>query len=132
VALPAGLESIAGAQELYDWFGYWPHFHDAEIVKFRLDLSAPCSLLVHTWEMTKRADAQGYYELTKHVVVDFTLEGVSALDLQDPLDHSILFDLGVEKTETGFRLSMSASYGLSGTIRTQNLSLIIKPGKPSL
>jgi hypothetical protein len=41
VPLPAGLDSIAGAQELYDWFGYWPGFHDAEVLKLRLSVGEP-------------------------------------------------------------------------------------------
>lgn len=130
MALPAGFELITGAQELYDWFGYWPDFHDAEIIKFRFDLGTPSTLVMHTWEMTKKVDAKGYYELTKHVVVDFTLEGVLALNLEDPLDHSILLDFGIDKIERGFRLSFSAAYGLSGTIEVRRLSLCIRPGKP--
>jgi len=49
VSLPTGLESIARAQELYDWFGYWPDFHDAEVVKFSLDPAAPSSLISFTF-----------------------------------------------------------------------------------
>jgi Immunity protein 50 len=131
VSLPAGLESITGAQDLYDWFSYWPDFHDAEVLKFRLDPAAPSSLVVHTWEMTNRVNTQGYYELTKHAVVEFVLQGISKVDLVDLLEHSILLDLSVDKTETGFRLSFSAAYGLSGTIEAQGLSLRVTPGKPS-
>jgi len=131
VVLPAGLELVTGAQELHDWFGYWPDFHDAVIIKFRFDLSEPSSLVVHTWEMTKQVDSNGYYEQIKHVLVDFTLEGVSALDLEDPLDYSILFDLSIDKTETGLRLIFDATYGLSGTIEARWLSLHITPGKPT-
>jgi Immunity protein 50 len=130
MALPVGLESITGAQELYDWFGYWPDFHDAEIIKFRFDLSGPSCLAVHTWEMTNQLDSKGHYDQIKHVVVEFTLERVSALSLDQPLDQSILFELGIDKTETGFRMSFSATYGLSGTIDTKALSLCITPGKP--
>jgi hypothetical protein len=131
VPLPPGLESITGAQELYDWFGYWPDFHDAEVVKLRLDPAAPSSLVVHTWQMTNEVNTQGFYELTKHAVVEFGLQGISNVNLVDWWEHSILLDLGVEKTDTGFRLSFSASYGLSGTIEVQGLSLSVTPGKPS-
>jgi len=54
MALPAGIESIAGAQELYDWFGYWPGFHDAEVLKLRLSVGEPSCMVVHTWEMTDK------------------------------------------------------------------------------
>ena len=131
MSLPVELESIVGAKELFDWFGYWPDFHDAEVVKLRLDPAAPSSLVVHTWEMTNRVNAQGHYALTKHAVVEFVMQGLSKVDLVDLWEHSILLDLGVDKTEAGFRLSFSAAYGLSGTIEAQGLSLRVTPGKPS-
>jgi hypothetical protein len=129
--LPVAVETISGAQELFDWFGYWPDFHDAEVTRLRLETGAPSSLLVRTWEMTNQVDAKGFYELRKHVVAEFVIEEISAIDLQDLWDHSILLSLGIEKTETGFRLSFSAAYGLCGTIEAQGLSLRITPGKPS-
>jgi hypothetical protein len=131
VPLPTELELIAGAKELFDWFGYWPDFHDAEVLKFHLDPATSSSLVVHTWEMTNRVNAEGYYDLTKHVVVEFVLEGMSKVDLADLWEHSILLDLDVDKTEAGFRLSFSAAYGLSGAIEAQGLSLRVMPGKPS-
>jgi len=127
VSLPAELESIVGAQELYHWFGYWPDFHDAEVVRFHLSLGAPSKLKVHTWEMTNKVDAAGFYKLIKHVTVEFTLDGVTTMNLQDPWEHSILFDLGINKTDSGFRLDLSSSYGLSGTIEAKELSLQITP-----
>jgi hypothetical protein len=131
VPLPTGLQSIAGAQELYDWLGYWPDFHDAEIIVFRFDLNLPASLIIHTWQMSDQVDAKGYYEHTKDVVVEFTMQGVSLINVQDPLNHSILFELSIDKIEKGFRLSFDGSYGISGTIETQELSLQIRPGKPT-
>jgi hypothetical protein len=130
--LPVGLESIAGAEQLCEWFGYWPDFHDAEVLKFHLQAGKPSSVTVHTWEMTSKVNTQGHYELTKHAVVEFVLEGIINANLVDLWDHSILLDLGVEKTEAGFRLSFCAAYGLSGAIEVQGLSLRITPGNPSL
>jgi hypothetical protein len=130
VPLPDGLESIAGAQELCDWFGYWPRFHDAEVLGLRLSIGESSHLVVHTWEMTNKVNVQGFYELTKHVVVEFALERISAVNIGDLWEHSILLDLRVGKTEQGFRLDFSAAYGLGGTVESQGLSLHLKPGRP--
>ena len=129
--LPVTVETIPGAQELFDWFGYWPDFHDAEIISFRLEIGTTSSLVVHTWEMTSQVDAKGFYELRKNVVVEFVIEEIETIDLQDLWDHSILLSLGIEKIETGFRLSLSAAYGLCGTLEANGLCLRITPGKPS-
>jgi hypothetical protein len=131
VSLAANLESIAGAQKLYDWFGYWPDFHDAEIIRFQLELGKPIAFTVHTWEMTKRVNADGFYETTKHVTVEFLLEGITRIDLLDPWEKSILLSLGFERIDNGFRLDLSAAYGLCGEIETGKVSLHVNPGKPS-
>jgi hypothetical protein len=128
VPLPAGLDSIAGAQELYDWFGYWPGFHDAEVLKLRLSIGEPSYLVVHTWEMTNKVNEQGFYELTKHIVVEFALEGPSNVNIGNLWERSILFDLGAEKTEQGFRLDFSAAYGMSGTISAVSCRCASRPG----
>jgi hypothetical protein len=94
-ALSSELQSIKGAQELHDWFGFWPDFHDAEVIRFHLNRSGPSYLAVHTWQMTKRIDSQGFYELEKHVVVEFILDEVSNLSLdgfQQPERHLLTRD----------------------------------------
>lgn len=59
------LDSIDGAQELYDRFGYWPSFHDAEIISLHLSRASPSSLIIHTREMTDQLDERNFYVLTK-------------------------------------------------------------------
>jgi len=44
------------------------------------------------------------------------------------VEHSILLDLGAEKTERGFRLDFSAAYGSYGTLEAQAVSLRLTPG----
>jgi hypothetical protein len=77
VTLPHERSAIAGAQELCDWFGYWPAFHDAEIIGPHLNRTGFSSLTVHAWQMTKELDEEGYCVQTKHVVVEFIPSGVS-------------------------------------------------------
>jgi hypothetical protein len=50
---PTELKAVEGAESLYKWFGYWPNFHDAEVMSLHLNRGAPSSLVIHTWEMTK-------------------------------------------------------------------------------
>jgi hypothetical protein len=73
LAFPRDLVAIPGAKQLYDFFGYWPTFHDAEIICLHLNRSDASFLFVHTWERTSDVDKKGYYVRTKHVVVEFVL-----------------------------------------------------------
>lgn len=78
--------------------------------------------------MTNNVNRQGFYKLTKHIVVEFALDGISTVNLGDLREHSILLDLGAEKTERGFRLDFSATYGIYGTIEVQGVRLRLTPG----
>jgi len=128
--LPANVVSLPGAQELFDWFGYWPSFHDAEVLRANFQAGAASTLVVHTWEITDKVNAGSFFELTKNVVVAFTLSNVTKLELEFLWEHSILFDLAVSKVDTGVRLELSSSYGLSGTLEAREVSMLVIPGQP--
>ena len=129
--LPSELQTIDGAQELYNWFGYWPTFHDSEVISLHLNRASPSSLVVHTWEMTKEIDERNFYILTKHVVVEFVLDEVSELDLSGFSHQNVLSSLAIEKTDTGFLLDLGPCYGLAGTIEAKTVCIRLTPGKPT-
>ena len=66
---------IPGAADVIAWFGYWPRFHDAEVLSITLDASAGARVVIRAFEMTTEVDASGHYVLAKHCVVTFLLEG---------------------------------------------------------
>jgi Immunity protein 50 len=124
------LNEIRGAQALYDWFGKWPSFHDAEIVSVHLNRRGPSSLVIHTWSMTNEVDERGCYLLEKHVVVEFVLDEVAELDFDGFNHQNVIFGLDLEKKGEGFVLTLDHCYGLAGTIEAKKIAIILKPGKP--
>ena len=131
MSVPIEISEIHGAAELQQWFGYWPSFHDAEILGLDLNRKGSSSLLVHTWEMTKEIDDKGYYVLAKHVVVEFIFEAVSGVSLNGFNDQNVIFQLVIEKTDSGFRVTLGDCYGLAGSIDAEKLSIRLTPGKPA-
>jgi hypothetical protein len=131
MSVPIDLSEISGGAELQEWFGYWPSFHDAEIISLHLNREANSSLRVHTWEMTKEMDDKGYYVLTKHIVVEFIFEAVSALSLEGFNAQNVIFGLAIEKTDSGFLVMLDNCYGVSGSIEAGRISLRLTPGKPA-
>ncbi|MFY9673728.1 MAG: Imm50 family immunity protein [Terriglobales bacterium] len=91
----AAVESlIVGSEKLITIFGYWPSFHDAEIVElnfWRGDVQPEkgiydfpvLTLKVHLWELTTKTDREGYLITRYHTftilrfydVDDFQMEG---------------------------------------------------------
>src|SRR5712692_168139 len=106
MTVPTEVEEIPGVVELHNWFGYWPGFHDAEIISLHLNRKGSSSLRVHTWEMTKEVDEKGHYALAKHIVVEFNFEAVSGLSLSGFNQQNVIFGLGVEKNNSGFQLTL--------------------------
>lgn len=130
--IPCDIESIPGAQDLHNWFGYWPDFHDAEIIRLHLNRSGPSSLVVHTWRTTKRINSKGYNELEKHVMVEFVLNGITDVALEDFSNQNVISSLTVKRTEAGFALIMAPCYGLSGSVETHGITIRLTPGQPPI
>jgi Immunity protein 50 len=132
VDFPTTLESVDGARSLYEWFGSWPSFHDAEVISLHLDRRGISSLAVHTWEMTKDVDDKGYYIHARHVVVEFTMKDVIDLNLNGFNHQNVIFGLGIERTENGYRLTLDDCYGIAGDLEAKDISIRLIPGKPEV
>ena len=66
---------IEGAQNVVNWFGYWPTFHDAEVVSIMLNRAGSSELKVHAFETTSDVDPAGYFVSRKHAILTFGFEG---------------------------------------------------------
>jgi len=133
MALPDALRAVVGAKQLYDWFGYWPTFHDAEVICLHLNRKGPSILRVHTWEMTSEVSTTGHYVLAKDVVVDFMIDIATADDALELFGFShqnVIFGLTINKDDSAYKLEINPCYGLGGSLKADNISIRIAPGKP--
>ncbi len=121
---------VQGASALVDWFGFWPSFHDAEVVSMELHRTGTSCIKVHTFATTESVDARGYYATTKHVIVSFLLEDISFLQLEGFNHQNVIFGLNLQKTDSGYELTLSACYGVAGRIVASGVRLAIEPGVP--
>ncbi len=123
-------DEIPGAAELIKWFGYWPSFHDAEVLDMRLDRSGCSVVRIHAWETTDRVDNRGHFICTKHVIVSFVLEEITGLDLNDFSSQNVISGLDLIQTAQGYELSLGPCYGLEGTLTAKRIRLRLDPGIP--
>jgi hypothetical protein len=77
---------IVAADQLVSWFGYWPSFHDAEILWIKLKRGykklqgdVEVEFLVHTWELVS-VDNQLRSE--KHCLIHFAFQHCAAIRLE--------------------------------------------------
>jgi Immunity protein 50 len=123
-------DEVPGAKDLLDWFGYWPTFHDAEIVSLSLNRHGESVLTVHTWHMTSRVDDKGFYVLERHVVVSLYFSQIVDLELTGFSQQNVVSSIAFQKEDAGYRVSLGGCYGLSGWILARQVRLGITPGQP--
>ncbi len=119
-----------GASDLFAWFGFWPTFHDGEVLSLHLDRAGPSHLRVHTWERTNELDSRRYYVLRKHVLVTFILEDISELELDGFSRQNVLAELTLTQHPDGYNLKLWPCYGISGEIRARSVRIEFEPGMP--
>jgi hypothetical protein len=124
----SALHEIPGGEALIDWFGQVPAFHDADVMAINLVSNGTSVLNLWTWRMTDKVDAQGYFEIEKHIFVDIVLREVTYVSLCQFQLPGIIFQLHITRSGDEFDLSWEGSYGVSGTIRAKQVSVESRPG----
>ncbi|MBI1792171.1 MAG: hypothetical protein HYR60_32000 [Acidobacteria bacterium] len=51
---------VPGTSELIAWFGYWPSFHDAEVLDLELHRTGQSTIRIHAFETTGQVNTQGF------------------------------------------------------------------------
>lgn len=132
------IPDIPGAEDVVRWFGYWPDFHDAEVLSITLNRSIGATVEIHTFEMTPEVDAHGFYVLAKHAIVTFLLEGfplnqegIATTRIDYFNQQNVLSSVGVEKTAGGYKLMLEGCFGVDGVIGGERLSVKLRPGIPA-
>jgi hypothetical protein len=125
---------VPGAEDLVAWFGYWPTFHDAEVLSISLDRVKGCLVSIHAFERTAEVDDRGHYVLAKHATVVFHMEGFPADEsgitntrIEGFNHQNVLWGLVVNKGAWGYELALEGCFGVEGTIVCKTMSVTISP-----
>jgi hypothetical protein len=121
---------IPGAKDLIEWFGYWPPFHDAEVMSIELVRSGRSRVSVHVFETTGEVTRQGQYVCRNHVIVRFLLGGIRSLELNDFNHQNVLGGLALAQADEGYTLELEGCYGVTGMITAESVEIELIPGAP--
>ena len=127
------MAEIYGAELVTGIFGYWPSFHDAEVVRMSLERSAKYELGptlladVRTFEMTSDIDAQGRYVLRHHTLVSLRFDGVQDLELNDFNNQNALSEIAFNEIgsqafpEPSYEIVFAGVHGISASFRCREV-----------
>jgi hypothetical protein len=119
---------VSGSDTVVSWFGYWPGFHDSEIIELRL--GAESVLRLRAFEMTDQIDAAGCYKLRKHCIVSFWFaDEVEFSVTSDSGSNGIVFGLDFQKTGDRLKMEIQSSCGVDGWITAKTWRVELEPGK---
>lgn len=131
------MEGIRGAEQLIAVFGYWPSFHDAEVLRVALsregtgvDHRSPwLELDVYAYDTDGTLTPDGYYRLTNEVIVSFRFHGVDAVKLEDFNGQNVLWELTIAPAvdpdgEPVLEVELPSTYGLAGSFRCRAAEVV--------
>jgi hypothetical protein len=126
---------IPGVADVIAWFGYWPTFHDAEVLSILLDRTGGSRIAIHTFEMTREVDLSGHYVLGKHAIVTFVLEGfpqdergITNTRVEAFNSQNVLSSARVIKIPKGYELVLEGCFGVDGSLVCERMSVTLDPG----
>ena len=134
---------VDNSTALVDVFGYWPSFHDAEVLAVRLDRSGisggpELEVDVHVFEMTSTVTPEGFYELRHHTFVTLRFEGVDELSLEGFNNQNALMGLQIEDISSRqleflkWEVNLDAAYGRDASFLCRAITVAsVKPFTPS-
>lgn len=119
---------IEGASKVIDAFGYFPTFHDGEIIELRLirntspDESYPTvsiTFTLHGWEMTSELTAIGHFVLTKRHLIKFRFDHIDAVNLlhfnhQNVISELVITGIDPPSGPARIKVEFGSCYGLEG------------------
>lgn len=132
---------IRNSEALERVFGYWPSFHDAEVLQLRLDRGAvldpkqhqrtpTLEADVHVFETTDQVTAEGFYELRKHTLVTLAFRGIDEARLDGFNHQNVLLALRLEDISDRqlemlkWNVEFDSSFGLAASFMCENIEVV--------
>jgi hypothetical protein len=110
---------ILNHQAVVDLYGRWPMFHDAKVSNYVAPTqeSQSLAITVHTWQMTDKVDAKGYFVLEKHALVSFRFDAIFDVEMVAFDADNILFgiELFPSSDSSSFRVVLDSVMDKSGS-----------------
>lgn len=126
-------EHIEGSDKITSVFGYWPSFHDAEILCFELRrggvglavLTPPVlTLQVRHWQMTNEVKPDGYFVHEHETISTLRFYKVDDVKLDGFNRQNVIFDLRIERKEQHFDVALEPCFGIEASFTCARIEVV--------
>jgi hypothetical protein len=135
---------IENSNLVTDWFGFWPSFHDAEVIEINLHRSlrgiengAVLSASVYAFQMTSEVDEKSFYKLIKNCVIELEFLNIDSLEVEDFNHQNALHNIEFSQVKNisgnhSISVDFNSNYGVSFTFTCSKVRVTsVTPGKPA-
>jgi hypothetical protein len=109
------LQLVDNGKALVEAMGYWPSFHDANVLEVARDADT-FSVTVHLFAMTDQVDSAGYYILEKHHRVKIVMHGVQSSSLPATYSDDCLDRLSFSRAGEFLQVDFESHMDQDGTV----------------
>lgn len=126
-------EHITGTEHVVEVLGYWPSFHDAEVISFLAERALPfkhndtvARLAVHVRQYQTIGAGTSNYEqvLQKSVLIRFVFKGACELEVSDFNHQNVIDAINITRRDAGdtapLLVYIPSIWGFGGTLRCQS------------
>jgi Immunity protein 50 len=121
---------LVGSELLVDALGYWPSFHDAEVISFSAERALPVKtgysvarMCVHVrqYETVGAGTAQFHLSLRKSVLARFVFHGACELELSDFNHQNVINSIEItsargDSEPSNLRVEIESIWGVGGSL----------------
>ena len=132
-----GGDRVIGVEKLTTVFGYWPSFHDSEVIWFHLDRrpdgegqGPTVEAMIRAFEITSEVGPGGFLVLRHHVLVHFRFREAVELELDGFNCQNALFGLTIadirdrQLERIHFQVRFDSSFGLGVSFQCREVEVL--------
>jgi len=131
--------ALVGSQQVIDAWGYWPSFHDAEVISFSVERALPfesghaiarLSVHIRRYEVVGEGTVNYKQALRASVLVRFVFNGACELALTDFNHQNVINAIRVStfssesgKSESRLLIEIDPIWGFGGTFQCKSAAV---------
>jgi len=132
---------IVGSEKLTTIFGYWPSFHDAEVLElhfWRGDIQTDKGIYdfpvltfkIHVWELTNKVDPQGYLVLQHHMLTTLKFYDVDDFQMQGFNHQNAMMGLAISSEQRSdgpspyFAVEVAPAFGMGASFKCLRMEVV--------
>jgi len=132
---------IVGREKITNIFGYWPSFHDAEVLEFHLwrgnvdpDVKAyvfpVLTVKIHLWEITSKVDTRGYCVLRHRTLATLRFHDVDHISMDGFNHQNAILGLSIDMHQRKqgvsqlFKVVFQSAFGMAASFECNRVEVL--------